>query len=222
MSKSVKVHGSIKIAGSTGEVENFELETLAVDPVNPSATRMWFNDAVKRIVFAEPGANGSVTKKQVAYTSDVAGIKGVEAIYHGTVPQQQGTTVIAISNNAPLPTEGTLLWSQQITPKKIGNTLLIDFSGIVDIKKMKSSIVLTLWADTTLLAVIPIAGGETVTGGRDFVVKSIIDVSSLNPMTIACRIGAAVSGTTWSIGRPDGNTLGGVNPSYWSIAELAK
>ena len=41
--------------GETPEITNLELEELAIDPVNPHASRMWFNPAELRVKYAETG-----------------------------------------------------------------------------------------------------------------------------------------------------------------------
>lgn len=144
----------------------------------------------------------------------------IMATYRGTIAVTSGTTQIPYDNTPPQSTEGTQLWTTTITPKTTSSTMLIDFNCLVDTSAtlITRNIVIALFRGTTLIAFqapVAIAGTSTSVS-----IKCVDAPASVSAQTYSCRIGISASGNTWFVGRTNAQTLGGTNPSAWTILEV--
>ena len=147
--------------------------------------------------------------------------------YTGVVGVLSGTSKIPVDNTVPLITEGTQLWSKQVTPKAVGSEMVIEFAAMFDTTVAAQSVVFALFRDNVLIGVqvlgasavaIPVIGSTTWKPGN--VHLQVRDpVTSLTPVTYSCRIGLETSGT-WYLGRGASVTMGGNVPSTWKIEEV--
>ncbi len=162
------------------------------------------------------GAHGWLSLENVVISS-----------YSGVVGVLSGTSKIPIDNTAPLVTEGTQVFSKQVTPKVIGSVMQIEFSAMYDTSVAAQAVAFTVWRDTTLIGVfvmgstavaIPVIGTTTWKPG---VARIQINdtTTSLNPVTYSVRIGLETSGT-WYLGRGASITMGGNLNSHWKIDEV--
>jgi hypothetical protein len=153
----------------------------------------------------------------------------VGKMYKGSIAIMAGSSAIAMGNTAPTASQGTQMFSRTLTPKDAQSSFMIRFDGSVDanVNSNKTSATATVFA--TLFR--SINGGAWTFIGMG--AASITYVDSPNalsfsledspntdlPVTYMARIG--ISGATaWYLGRTTNYTLGGVNPSGYTIAEV--
>lgn len=138
----------------------------------------------------------------------------------GTVGMASGTnTLIPFDNTAPLPTEGTQLWSCTIKPTSVDSNIVIDFSGIVDVSKINVGITLAIFRNNQLLSLLPCSSSGYNAGfPAPFSFKINDKASVTDNITYSCRIGTSTN-ATWYLGRSASHNHGGANNSHWSVTE---
>ncbi len=170
--------------------------------------------AQRQPLVINPTAGGDGVQQMQAGDS-VAVINGGRVKYRGSVAVQTGTSLIPISSSAPTSTQGTQIWSATITPTALGSTMEIDFSGVFDSSASGTWVTVAIFKGTTLLG---FATAECDNFTECFRLLLYDPVTSLTAITYSCRIGISTNGT-WYLGRPASQSMGGVNPSNWSIIE---
>lgn len=139
-----------------------------------------------------------------------------QQVFTGTVAQTSGTTIIPFDNTVPLITEGTQLFSQAIVPQSTASKFNIVFTPTVDASAGRTITVAVFRGSTFVSASMYYSFGAST--GQ--IAINIIDApASATAVTYSVRIGAS-SAATWYVGRGSGQTLGGVNPSTWTITEI--
>ena len=140
--------------------------------------------------------------------------------FRGTVAPTSGTTIIPYGNTVPTSTQGTLLWSQTMTPLDTGSYVEIQFSGIADISATSAYVMLTLFRGNTFIGMSVLASGKQ---GADFTNTlniNIVDIpATTSPITYSVRVGASTG--TWYFGRGQVATFGNAALSHWSIKEYS-
>ena len=139
------------------------------------------------------------------------------AAYRGNVSQSSGTTKIPFDATPPLITEGTQLWTKQVTPQVIGALMSIDFSTMVNVSADSNVVTMSLFRDNTLIGV---CSTSTTNKSNPSLLRVAVNdpVTSLTPVTYSCRIGC--SNGTWYQGRGVTETLGGAVTNGWKIDEV--
>ena len=234
-SRQVRIHGGIKILGSTAEVSNLNLEHRGADDLDEVSGNIWFNEVIGRVEYAETeGAANSL--RAIAHTGDIAELsesistkvdaavaaldKTVGQKLKGIVPVVSGTnTIIGYDNSTPLVTEGAKLWSATITPQSLDSNINIRFSGIIDASKINIAITVAIFRNNVLVGFI-----NTGSSGYNGAIPNTfnIDINDspkvITPVTYSCRIGTS-SNASWYLGRGASYSQGGVNNSHWNITE---
>lgn len=145
---------------------------------------------------------------------------GVGQRIRGSVGVISGNSQIPTDNTAPLVTEGTQLWTATVTPQLANSNLIIDFVGMIDTSKINTIVTLSVYRGSTLIGFVCAASsGYNGLSPTPFAIRINEPSQGLTPVVYQCRIGIDTSNSTWYLGRPNGNTMGGVNPSCWSITE---
>ena len=179
--------------------------TTAQRPTTPTAGETRYNSSLKVLE----------TWNGTAWLTNTSPILQVKT---GIVTPTSGTSVIAFSNTKPTTSNGTLLWSQAVTPTQTGSFFTIQFSGLVDVNVggiLTSRIVtLTLFNGTTLVGLASAYFGGT--GEPNTISLNVRDTPS-GATTYSCYIG--VTGGTWYFGQGASFTMGGTNNASWVIEE---
>lgn len=142
----------------------------------------------------------------------------VIAVYLGNVSPSSGTTKTPYDATPPLITEGTQLWSKQVTPQAVGAVMNIDFSTEADCSSTSGIVTMALYRDAVLIGVV--STSTTGIGSAPSSLRLMINdpVVSVVPVTYSCRLGS--SGGTWYQGRGASATLGVSTTNGWKISEV--
>ena len=140
------------------------------------------------------------------------------ASYVGNVTPSSGTTKTPYDATPPLITEGTLLWSKQVTPQAVGAVMSIEFGTTVDSSSSSGIVTMAIYRDAILIGVA--STSTTGLGNAPSSLRLVINdpVVSLVPVTYSCRLGGSTG--TWYQGRGASATLGGTTNNGWKISEV--
>lgn len=87
----MKIHGGMQMAGRDAGVQNFELEELEVDPINPALGRMWVNTLEKKIKYvAALTEQGEPIVEALTTNAELAQL--VQTLNYGTTLAHYGIT----------------------------------------------------------------------------------------------------------------------------------
>lgn len=136
----------------------------------------------------------------------------------GTLSQMSGNTKIPFDTTTPQATEGSLLFTQAITPKSSDSTIKLTLSCLIDASGSNTPVILTVFRNGVFIGFAcasPSGGsGSSPVPIAFFITDKVVD---LNPITYSVRIGTT-SGT-WYLGRGANETMGGSNKSHWELVE---
>jgi hypothetical protein len=187
--------------------------TTAQREANPPVGRLRFN---------------TTTSKPECYTGATNGWQDLTNVmlnyYSGNLGAISGTSQIGYDTSTPLVTEGSQLWSQQVTAKTPTSRFVIDMGSMIDVSANNRNITWSLWRDNTLIGFV---SGNVATSNRaQFLAIHIVDPVSGWPagtttVTYSLRCGIDAGGGTWYLGRGSTATMGGANRISWTIAEVA-
>lgn len=143
---------------------------------------------------------------------------GVGPKTRGSVLPQSGTTVIPFDNTPPLVTEGTQLWSLTVTPLGIDSYFNIIFDTEIDVSGRDKNVTISIFRGSTLIGL-----RTTSASGYSGVSPTCMSINlydypnTTSSVTYSCRIG--IDSGTWYLGQGNAQTMGGNNPSWWSVKE---
>lgn len=142
----------------------------------------------------------------------------IVATYGDNVSPVSGTSIIPLTNSAPLITEGTEIWTATVTPNSTLSRFYISFSALVGSDTNNQGISFTIFRGSQFIT------GSSVWADSLRPLNSTItalDVpGSIVPVTYSLRAGIS-SAAEWHIGQGHTFTMGGAVPSAWTIFEFA-
>jgi hypothetical protein len=150
-------------------------------------------------------------------------------VYKGSVPIMSGSSTINMGNTAPTATQGTQIFSRTVTPQDAQSSFMIRFDGSADANVSSTKTTGTSTVMATLFRSIN-GGAWTFIGLGTASVVLMDNPTALSfnledspnttlPVTYMARIG--ISGATaWYLGRTTSYSLGGTNPSGYTIMEV--
>lgn len=168
------------------------------------------------------GDTGATGPQGIQGDAGPAGANGTGAIAQvktGLCPKMSGTTLIPSDNTIPLITEGTLLWTQKITPTAASSRISISSSQYVDSSSTNRNVTISIFRNTTCIHAQVV---NITTAARPEVLPiTFVDTpNTTSEVTYTARIGIS-SAATWHINNSNtGIGYGGVSPSNYIIMEL--
>ena len=176
------------------------------------------------IVTATPGTYGPININSDGSMVSGGGVtptNQVVSFYSGEVGAMSGTTIIPSDNTAPLTTEGTIVWTQTLTPVNVNSKFRIEQSFRYDCGTSNRNISFALFRGTTCIYV---NGSNLVTSGRPLTISlyHIDQPNTSGSVTYTLRVGVS-SGATWYLNQGSGGGItygGAANVSSWSITEI--
>lgn len=176
------------------------------------------------VVTATPGTYGPIninSDGSMVSGSGVTPVNQIIAFYSGETGALSGTTLIPADNTAPLSSEGTLVWSQSLTPANINSKFKFEQTLRYDCGTNNRNISFALFRGTTCIYA---TGANLISTGRPLTISlyHIDQPNTTSAVTYSLRVGVS-SAATWYINQGSGNTItygGSANVSSWSITEL--
>ena len=156
--------------------------------------------------------NFTTTYKEILDTSIA-----VKNIFRGTISATSGTSIITPGTPEPNSTNGTQLWSQEITPQSGSSKIVIRCSLTIAGSSSGSAITAAVFRNTTYI------GSSIVCcdtkNDYDGVVLEIFDIPNTTELvTYSCRIGT--SSGTWYVNRRNSEITYGGTKTGWTITEF--
>lgn len=151
----------------------------------------------------------------VQLVGQTAGV--IRSLNYVEIPVLTGTTRIPEANTPPLITQGTQISSIVITPTAVDSKFIINIAPMVSTNTKTRAIIMTLWRDSTLIAV----GGQMCNSANRPYSLSLHKVdlpATISPVTYSIRIGVNTNGPTWRISQSS-VTFGGQTQT-WSLMEI--
>ena len=182
------------------------------------------NAPTSAYIVVNAGKTPSLVAINQPTTGDVRQIKYVETSATTAI-----SATIPADNTIPQITEGTQVLSLTVTPKKIGNTLLVEaFINAYEDSNSGDALIMALFQDSTAnaIAAMSTASGGLASGfqGGEIGVKKSVTVSSLSSTTFTVRVGMnAGTSVTLNRGQLSGGstfTLGGTYTSWIKVTEI--
>lgn len=157
-----------------------------------------------------------------AWLSIAQGIS-IAQLINGTLTPATGTTTVPYDGTAPASTEGTLVWTQAITPSSTSSKIKIDISTVIGFSSNNAKAILSIFRGTTNIGTTVVdftaAGltGATVVGSSpaSFIITD--SPASVAATTYTMRIGSSTG--TWFFGR-SAQTLGNAAAGSYTLMEL--
>lgn len=143
---------------------------------------------------------------------------GVGQKFRGSVQQQSGTTIIPFDNSAPVVTEGSQLWSQSVTCDNSDSVFKIEFDTEIDINAVNKNVTIAFFRDSVFLGCRTSSASGYNGVSPAPISMTFYDQPGVGTFNYTCRIGIDSSGT-WYLGKGNSQSMGGNNPSWWSISE---
>lgn len=126
----------------------------------------------------------------------------------GTINALSGTSIIATSNSDPLITEGTQLWTYNITPTSVTSKVIVQMSMSFAVSSASARIVVAIFRDNTCVGVMSDTAANN--NAPQTVSFSILDTpATTSPVVYSARVGKSGGSATWYI-----NTLPGYTTPY--------
>jgi hypothetical protein len=130
-----------------------------------------------------------------------------------------GTTILPADDTIPQNDEGDEYITVSITPKAIGNILIIE-AQIYVAHTITTTRSMALFKDSDADAIAAIAEIDDADRAVHLNLQTEISVASLSAITFKIRAGGAVSGTTTFNGSAGSVLYGGVSNSYIKVTEV--
>lgn len=140
-------------------------------------------------------------------------------VYAGFTGYMSGSSVIPADNTPPLVTEGSLIWTFNVTPVTVNSRFKIAQSFMVDTNTSNRQVTFALFRDSVCFAA---SGVNIATSNRPqrMSVYAIDSTYPAAPATYSLRVGISGSGIWYLNGNPTINYGGIVNRSHWTVDEL--
>jgi hypothetical protein len=179
-------------------------------------------------IVGTPGADGAPGPQGPKGDTGAPGPQGlpgtsgngvIAQVKTGLCPKMSGTTLIPSDNTIPLITEGTLLWTQKITPSATTSRISITSSQYVDSSTTNRNVTISIFRNTTCVHAQVV---NITTAARPEVLPiTFVDLpATTSEVTYTARIGIS-SSATWHINNSNTSIgYGGVSPSNYIIMEL--
>lgn len=149
------------------------------------------------------------------YQVYVAG-RGVN-FYHGLIPFRSGTTKFHDFDTAPLITEGTEIWSIDLTPNSTSSLFTVSFALQIDTNKSTSVVAAVFCNDRLVGASQRYCSGANKPGNMHL--QFTDTPNTTEPITYSARIGLLKNNGTWYINRTKSFTLGDSLQQHFVILE---
>lgn len=148
----------------------------------------------------------------------------VQIVYHKRTDWATFTApVIAFDDTIPQITEGAELFTKAITPKVIGNILVIDYAASLECTAAGQNICVALFDGNTNAIDAQFYTTENNSSWRDLTSgRFIVDVTALTTKTYSIRVGTGVSGNLHLNGISSARRFGGVSSAIMTITEIAQ
>lgn len=125
----------------------------------------------------------------------------VKQILMGVIAAASGTSTIPLDNTSPQSTEGTQIWSQEITLTSASNKVRVSFSCQWANTETEFRVIFALFRGTTCLGVLAPRRYFVSAGGTTFTLAMEVSDTpgSVGPHTYQLRVGVESGGGTWYI-----------------------
>ena len=145
----------------------------------------------------------------------------VQQVQYGSYGASLGNTIIPADTSTPLSTEGTVVWSQSITPTSTQSKIKIETSLYVDSSSNGKTVTVALFRGTTCIRALP---AVVATAGRPIIVHVLsMDIpASTSAVTYSLRVGIS-SSATWYVNQGSASKLtygGSANGSTYLLTEI--
>lgn len=146
------------------------------------------------------------------------GASAVAQVLSGTIPAMSGTALIPSDNTTPLSTEGTLLWTQSITPTTATSRVGIMSSVFVDSGTANRNITMAIFRGTTCIHA-QVVNVTSVGRPMNLTINFVDHPNTTSAVTYTARVGSN-SSATWYINNNSSSVrYGGASNSDYIIME---
>lgn len=137
---------------------------------------------------------------------------------YGTIPYTTGTSIIPADTSTPTSTEGTLIFSADVTPAHISSKIIISFAPVVDSGTNGRYVTATVFRNSTCISSTSI---YITTSGRMLSLPVyVVDApNSTSSIKYSFRFGIS-SNATWRLAGSTSYTFGGTSEAQWTIMEI--
>jgi len=150
----------------------------------------------------------------------ISGSDSSNQIITGSFASSTGTTIIPADTTTPLSTEGSQIWSANITPSTTSSKVSISTQFTLDSGQSSRTITVALFRGTTCIQAYAIYFSSTVQP-RSTSVQFVDSPSTTASTTYSMRVGISAAGS-WYINQNSSGriTYGGVNKSTYILQEI--
>jgi len=144
---------------------------------------------------------------------------GPISFQYGNVGVVSGTTIITSGSTLPTTSQGTLLWSANVTPVTTSSRFVIDFSPMVTCSANGKVVSLSVFRGTTCIY----ATGFVLASNNlpyNIPVHVVDKPNTTSNVQYSMYCGVNTASTWYVTGQPGQYTYGNAGPTTWSITEV--
>lgn len=169
-------------------------------------------------IVGEPGPMGPQGPQGIPGNDGASGAAAVAQVLSGPINAMSGTALIPSDNTTPLSTEGTLLWTQSITPTTATSRVGIMSSVFVDSGTANRNITMAIFRGTTCIHA-QVVNVTSVGRPMNLTINFVDHPNTTSAVTYTARVGSN-SSATWYINNNSSSVrYGGASNSDYIIME---